>query len=186
MFEVIEGVRKIARNQKVIKYELNKVKTIYGDEQVLKVFCEVGVPRQVSPMLNFILDEKGGFSKLNGYGNWSKGTELFGINKEEIVVLAHYNSNLIYIDKMKQIKMLDYENQDVRYVNKDVISFLESIICFNLFTMEIMNNNPHCDYIEDCITDDEIEELGKKLMSIDEDSMNEYSLWNEAVEQLIE
>lgn len=181
-----ENISKIARNQKMNKYSVEKVKLIFDNEQVIQIFCEIGVPRQVSPMLNFIMEERGGFGKLNGYGKWGEGTEIFGIDKEEIVVLAHYNSNLICIDKTKEIMMLDYDNQEVRYVNKDIISFIESIICFNLLTMEIMDNNPDCDYIEDCITDEEIEEISRKLMTIDEDSMNEDSLWSEAVEQLIE
>lgn len=181
-----ENIKKIARNQKLNKYLVEKVKITFDNEQVIHVFCEIGVPRQVSPMINFIMDEQGGFGKLNEYGKWGEGTEVFGINKEEIVVLAHYGSNLICIDKTKEIKMLDYDNREIRYVNKDIISFIESIICFNLSTMEIMENNPDCDFIEDCITDEEIEGISRKLIEIDEDSMKEDSLWSEAVEQLMD
>ena len=95
---IIENIEKIARNQRMEKYSIDKVKEVYDDEQIIKILCEIGVPRLVAPMLNFVLNEKGGFDKLSKYGEWAMGINTLGVNAEKAIVLADYNNCLIYID----------------------------------------------------------------------------------------
>lgn len=41
---IIENIEKIARNQRMEKYSIDKVKEVYDDEQIIKILCEIGVP----------------------------------------------------------------------------------------------------------------------------------------------
>jgi len=185
---IIENIEKIARNQRMEKYSIDKVKEVYDDEQIIKILCEIGVPRLVAPMLNFVLNENGGFDKLSKYGEWAIGINTLGFNAEKAIVLADYNNCLIYIDlsNNKIINMIDYDNRKIRYVNENIECFLESVICFNLYIIDIMKKNPEYDYIEDCITEKEIEELKDNLLHIDSKIIRNNSLWEEAIEDLDE
>lgn len=49
-----------------------------------------------------------------------------------------------------------------------------------------MKKNPEYDYIEDCITEKEIEELKDNLLHIDSKIIRNNSLWEEAIEDLDE
>ena len=82
--------------------------------------------------------------------------------------------------------MIDYDNSEIRYVNKDIVAFFKCVICFNSFITEIIEQNPECDYIEDCITEEDLEEIEGRLAEIDEDALEENALWCEAIEQLLE
>lgn len=187
----IQQLEEISDMSEIIIYNADKLKSIFNNNDVVRFFGEHGVPRRLTLYIDFIEEKKGGLSKL---GDEINKNQYYDSNNNEIhekykdyYAIANHNNCLIGLnEKDKKMYYIDFENSHEMYVNKDLLSFLESLYILNIRVKKIFELHPECFDYEEYFDEELIKKMVKDINEVDNNAFEEGSFWNMIVEEIIE
>lgn len=184
----------IADGQKLMRYSNEQIKKTLLKDDICQVFVEYGVPRFLSPDIDFIREEKGGFGKLCDYWNIENYAGIY----EEIylkkkfeeyvnyIVIASHNNGVIAIKDKKEVVFVDYESLSELYVNKNIEDFLFCIVLYNKMVVNVMEEHPTCEYYVEVLSQGEIDTLKEGIKRIDENAIKNDAFWSLVIDEALE
>lgn len=188
MENIKSGLCEIAFGQDLMKYSMEKITAIFPEGEIVDIFAEHGVPRFLSPDIDFLREEINGFRKFSDFINMDEIQEDDirdrAMKYKNYIAIAMHNNCFIAINPKKEIVMIDYERWSENYVNRDIIAFLSCVILINRLVMKTLNENPECDYFGDCLKDEDIAKFVQDITCVDERAMDEKAFWNIVLDEI--
>lgn len=177
-----EQMKELIDDDKII-YSENIRKII--DKDYITLFTTIGVPRSVSPGIDFLTEEKGGLKNILALYNevyWKTSIKQKPTLKNDIV-FATYNNDFIVSRNRKEIILVSQDDFDDIYINKDIYKFWDSVYVYNRVVNEIIEGNEEVDYYVEAFTDEIIEKVKKKLISV-EGKLTQF--WENLLQEIVE
>lgn len=145
-----------------------------------------GLPDDVAPYLSFVKDVDDayyGITKLtNQYDFLESEYEKF------IVIGSDGSGNPIAINTSlnDRVEWLDHEaNFASHYVNNSIIQLAEMLITYKDFIEQILSENGEDAYLDANFTDEQFENLKRKIAEVDPEALTEEGFWKEELETLL-
>lgn len=176
--------------EKIYLYSEDRIKGVVQEGICKDALTKHGIPRSVSPFIDFLNEEKGGFDRLSSYVKMHliKGFELpqKEILKEAIIFgFGSNGANYLVVDSDGRVMSVDHEDWSLLYVNKDLETFFEIILKFNLMLEEYNVSNPDGDFFEDELPNI-VDEFMDFIETIDEDAIYNDAFWDMTLEECLD
>ena len=184
-------IKELADGERLIQYSEEKVRRISNSENILEVFTNFGVPRTVSPGVDFIREDMGGLGKLSDYLERECYTDnisselledKFKVFNRDIVV-ASYNNCIIVSRNRKEFIMVDCETLQECFVNSSIENFFECIFQFNKMVNRILETQPDLDYYVEGLKEKDLKELETDIINVEGEIGG---FWNMVIQGLFE
>lgn len=168
-------IEELADGERLIKYSKEKVKRISDSENILEVFMNIGVPRTVSPGIDFIREDMGGLDRLSDFLNKESYTanispklladKFKDFNRD--IVVATYNNCLIVSRNKKELIMIDCETLKECFVNSSIENFIECVFQFNKMVNRVIEMQPDLDYYVEGLEEEDLKILETDIVNIE-------------------
>lgn len=175
--------------EKILTYSKEKVTHLVLDDISREILTKRGLPKSVSPFLEFLPEEKGGFENL---GSFIKRHALEGEELPAMEVLNNcylfgmYNNWFLALDQEGQVLYIDSERFRATYANKDLTTFLTIIVRFNTMVNDYFEENTEGDFFEDVVNEEMIEEFADYIEELDYEAVRNDTFWDELLECVLD
>lgn len=175
--------------EKILTYSKEKVTHLVLDDISREILTKRGLPKSVSPFLEFLPEEKGGFENL---GSFIKRHALEDEELPAMEVLNNcylfgmYNNWFLALNQEGQVRYIDSERFRATYANKDLITFLTIIVRFNTMVNDYFEENPEGDFFEDVVNEEMIEEFADYIEELDYEAVRNDTFWDELLECVLD
>lgn len=177
--------------EKEKKILLSNINVGFISDRDKKILTEIGIPGSAAPFLSFC-----GEAEFAGYSLRDRICKYEGVPEEDIeaedavldntCVLGQCSIGYIVINKRGEIWMLDHESFDEYYVNQSLDDFLDCLYEYKMFVKSIHEKYGSDTYIEDVMTEADVDVLEKTLRSIDKEILQEDNFWWEEIQNMRE
>lgn len=161
-------------------YSIDRIGDVVDDEMCITILTIYGIPKSVSPYIDFLEEEKGGFKSVSDFmkmhaieGDDIPEKEIF----KKLYIFGFFNNNYIVLNDKGEVLYIDYERLIITYINKDLRTFLDIVVKFNLVIDDYYVANPEGDFFEDGFTDEVLNNFIEYIKSIDERSITDGEFW---------
>lgn len=175
--------------EKILTYSKEKVTHLVLDDISREILTKRGLPKSVSPFLEFLPEEKGGFENL---GSFIKRHALEGEELPAMEVLNNcylfgmYNNWFLALNQEGQVLYIDSERFRATYANKDLTTFLTIIVRFNTMVNDYFEENQEGDFFEDVVNEEMIEEFADYIEELDYEAVRNDTFWDELLECVLD
>lgn len=186
-------LKDIAFDDEVITYSKEKIYKIFDDENIRQVLTVWGIPRSVSPYIDFFRDGDCGFEKFSvfmerhslGYKDEKDNSPDTRRYEDYIVFASHEENCYLMLNENLQVVFVDDERMTECYVNKDFHTFMSIIIYFNKMIIRLIDENPEQD-VQDSVTNEDVDLLFAYVEEMDKDAAEDDSFWRILIENFLE
>ena len=155
------------------------------------ILMDIGLPGSAAPYISFSGEEEFGGYSLRDRISKFEGVPEEDIDAEDAVldntcVLGQCGMGYIVINKRGEIWMLDHESFDEYYVNQSLDDFLDCLYEYKMFVKTIHEKYGQDIFIDDVMTEADVDTFEETLRSIDEEITEEDNFWWEQIQNMRE
>ncbi len=187
MLDFEKRLYEVADGEELVSYSTECIKAMF-EEDMIRILTEKGIPRFWTPDVDFIREERGAFQKMSNYIKDISDREVRNRFEKfkNYIVFAMHNNNFITLNEKKEVVMVDTEKCMETYVQRDIKSFVYSLVIFNEIVLRIIDEFPECDYYAEYIEEEDIENFKKVIAVFDETAIKEGTFWDIVLEEIFE
>jgi hypothetical protein len=169
---------------------LRNINVGFLGERDKTILMEIGLPGSAAPYISFSGEEEFGGYSLRDRISKFEGVPEEDIDAEDAVldntcVLGQCGMGYIVINKRGEIWVLDFDSFDEYYANRSLDDFLDCLYEYKMFVTRIHEKYGQ-GFIEDLMTESDLEVFEKTLRSIDKEILDEDNYWWEEIQSMRE
>ena len=184
-----EKMNVLCQNEK--KLLLQRIRVGFLNDRDKKILMEIGIPGSAAPYIVFCGEDQFAGCSLRDRICKYEGVPEEDIEAEDAVldntcVLGQCDIGYIVINKRGEIWMLDHESFDEYYVNQSLDDFLDCLYEYKMFVKTIHEKYGQDIFIDDVMTEADVDTFEETLRSIDEEITDEDNFWWEQIQNMRE
>ena len=169
---------------------LRNINAGFLGERDKTILMDIGLPGSAAPYISFSGEEEFGGYSLRDRISKFEGVPEEDIDAEDAVldntcVLGQCGMGYIVINKRGEIWVLDFDSFDEYYANRSLDDFLDCLYEYKMFVTRIHEKYGQ-GFIEDLMTESDLEVFEKTLRSIDKEILDEDYYWGEEIQSMRE